>query len=302
MTISTVRRGSGLVSAGRVVHAIDPLTRLVACSVADRVLEDLSSAVQDDRCDSEIALLNSRAVHDDVSIMTSPALTAILRRAQEAARMSGGLVDPVVGMALTDGRQGHAGLGPVEPYRFDADQHRLDLRRGTVLDLWDIGCAWAAEEIVAQVVREDPAATLAVVVDLAVVSVGAAWEISEALEETLPVLDSPLRCGLRSFAILDHSGPRTGTQDEALGDATEVPSPAPGTSAEAAWAPWWERAVVGAGDAVQALTFGLMAERLGDGISEHIVDAGGQAEFVGPPGEAAPRHRLRTPGWVPRSG
>lgn len=288
MTIPAVRRGNCIVSVAQAVHCTESLTRLIACSVTDDVLERLSAAVNPDRVDSELALLNAFASHGDVDMEVSPTLGAILLHAQQAARLSGGLVDPVVGIDAAPAPS-TAVLMAGEHYAFDADQHRIHVRRGTVLDLWDIGCAWAAEEIVAKVIMEDPAATLAVVVGPAIVCVGAAWEISEALGQDLSALDLPLRCGLRSFAILRHDPGAHGQ-----GPGAESVDAAPPS-------PWWDRATVGAEDAVQAVTLTLMAERLGDEAFEHIRQAGGQAEFVGPRGSTALRRRLRTPGWVPKA-
>ncbi|MDO5618662.1 FAD:protein FMN transferase [Kocuria sp.] len=293
MTIPAIRRSSRLLNATKAVHATDSLTRLIACSVAAETLESLAAAVDRDRLDSELATINTLAAHDQLTTEVSSALAAILLHAQEAARVSGGLVDPVVGIsgdvAPTGGQQdwrGHA------PYFFDADHRVLHVRRGTVLDLWNIGCAWAAEEIVAQVIVQDPAASLAVVVGPAVVSVGAAWEIGEALSQEYAALQPPLRCGLRSFAVLQPGS------FEALPEHTD--SQAGIEHVPHAGGPWWDRAAVGAEDAIQAVTFALMAQRLGDSTFEHIVRAGGQAEFVGPRGGTPLRRRLRTPGWVPR--
>lgn len=285
MTIPAVRRSSRLLEASKAVYATESLTRLIACSVADDILERLTVAVDRDRADSEIALLNAFAEHDDVTMEVSPALAAILLHAQEAARLSGGLVDPVIGIA--GGTEGYmaSGIGGGAPYSFDSNQRVLHIRRGTVLDLWNIGCAWAAEEIVAQVIMQDPAASFAVVVGPALVSVGAAWEITEALGHEFSMLHAPLRCGLRSFAIL-HQNPAENT------------SPAHGAGADFAW---WDRASIGAEDAVQAITLGLMAERLGESAFDHILQAGGQAEFVGPRSGTPLRRRMRTPGWMPRA-
>lgn len=319
MTIPAVRRGSCLVSATKAVRATEPLTRLIACSVADRVLEDLSAAVSPDRVDSELAMIHAFAEHGDVDVEVSASLCAVLLHAQEAARLSGGLVDPVVGVAI-DAQTGHRMPVPSrEPYRLDADRRRLFLRRGTVLDLWNIGCAWAAEEIVGRVSMEDPAASLAVVVGPSVVAVGAAWEISEALDCDLTVLDPALRCGLRSFAVFNAAHPREGQAQEhpvnsadvedlvnivSVENTVEVVSGADAQRtvalSPAAGQPWWDKAAVGADDAVQALTFGLMAERLGDDGCEHIVRAGGEAEFEGPRGDSGLRRLVRTPGWMPR--
>lgn len=313
MTIPAVRRTSRLLSASRVVHATESLTRLIACSVADSVLEELSTAVDRDRVDSEMALLNAFADHDDVTMDVSQVLRAILLQAQAASRLSGGLVDPVIGISGQTSTATGSHLRPHAPYQFDAEAGTLYLRKGTVLDLWDIGCAWAAEEIVAQVIRQDPAASLAVVVGPAVASVGAAWEISDALGRGFAVLDSPLRCGLRSFALLHSAGVQAETtaagyrELAATQGAAVAEDSAPNglrardTSQENMASPWWDRAAAGAEDAVQALTFALMAQRLGDVAQEHIVQAGAQAEFVGPRGATPWRRRVRTAGWAPRA-
>lgn len=313
MTIPAVRRTSRLLSASRVVHATEALTRLIACSVADDVLEELSAAVDRDRVDSELALLNAFADHDDVTMDVSQVLCAILLHAQAASRLSGGLVDPVIGISGQTSTATRSHLRPHAPYEFDPEAGTLYLRKGTVLDLWDIGCAWAAEEIVAQVIRQDPAASLAVVVGPAIASVGAAWEISDALGRGFAVLDSPLRCGLRSFAVLHTSGVPA---EIAAADCRELAStpgavrpgdPAPNsfsareTSQENMASPWWDRAAVGAEDAVQALTLALMAQRLGDVAPEHFLQAGAQAEFVGPRGATPWRRRVRTAGWAPHT-
>lgn len=303
MTIPAVRRSSRLLSASKAVYATESLTRLIACSVADEILERLTIAVDRDRADSEIALLNAFAEHDDVTMEVSPALSAILLQAQEAARLSGGLVDPVVGIAGDSGAH-IATEGSGVPYSFDPDRHVLYMRRGTVLDLWNIGCAWAAEEIVARVVMQDPAASFAVVVGPAVVSVGAAWEISDALEQDFAMLQAPLRCGLRSFAILHQHLPNNTAHADGEGrrsasSADVASAPHECSSGDAPEAAWWDRASVGAEDAVQAITLALMAQRLGESAFDHIVQAGGQAEFVGPRGRTPLRRRMRTPGWVP---
>ncbi|NKE08524.1 MULTISPECIES: FAD:protein FMN transferase [Kocuria] len=296
MTIPAVRRTSRLLNATRAVHATESLTRLIACSVADDVLEQLSTAVDRDRVDSEIALLNAFAAHDDVTMDVSPVLCAILLHAQEASRLSGGLVDHVVGMSATGSAGTAARTGRDAPYEFDADTSTLYLRQGTVLDLWNLGCAWAAEEIVAQVIMQDPAASLAVVVGPAVVSVGAAWEISDALGQGFAALESPLRCGLRSFAVLHThgvvpTGESTGQMEPAEDQAAQNTAPTA----------WWDRVAVGAEDAVQAITFVLMAQRLGDVAQDHLARAGAEAEFVGPRTGTPWRRRVRTPGWVPRA-
>lgn len=303
MTIPAVRRTSRLLNATRAVHATESLTRLIARSVADDVLEQLSTAVDRDRVDSEIALLNAFAAHDDVTMDISQVLCAILLHAQEASRLSGGLVDPVVGMFATGSAGAVALAGSDAPYEFDADTSTLHLRQGTVLDLWNLGCAWAAEEIVSQVIVQDPAASLAVVVGPAVVSVGAAWEISDALGHGFAALESPLRCGLRSFAVLHTDGSALHTDGSALlGEGADQTGPAGGQAAlDSAPTAWWDRVAVGAEDAVQAITFALMAQRLGDVAQDHMVRAGAEAEFVGPRVGTPWRRRVRTSGWVPRA-
>lgn len=297
MTVPATRRSRGPESATPAVHATEPLTHLIAGGVADSVFDELSRAVGTDRADSELTMFHAFAAHDDVVMEVSGTFAAILERAQEASRLSGGLVHPVVEMAPTDSGGAVHLLHPDDPFVYDAATGRLYLRRGTVLDLWDIGCAWAAEEIVSRVLEADPAAALAAVVGPAVVSVGAAWEIVDALGQEFSSLHLPLRCGLRSFAVLGSTaritGPRALTPDAVTGAVRAESAVVHGR--------WWDSAVVGADDAVRALTFAMMAERLGGEAFDYIVDGGAEAEFQGYVGAETRLRLLRTPGWVPKA-
>lgn len=260
-------------SGSDAVYAVDPLTRLIAASIADEVLAHLTWALSASRPDSELSRLCARSAERSLAVTVSPVLAAVLAAAQRAERMSGGWFRPI------RSPQAEAGIPEL---RFDPETRHLVLPRGTQLDLWDVGCAWAAERILERVEQTDPFAAVAVVVGPAVVAVGAAWEISEALQGELTVLDPALQRGRRRFAVLG-------------GDAGD-PSASPSRRRRC-----WDRVAVAADDAVRAIALAGSTQRLGQVAPDWIQAVGGEAElrsarsvpFLG-------QRRVRTEQWAAR--
>lgn len=261
----SLRRSAPTLTAGSTVFAVDPLTRMIAASIADEVLSELSWVLSTERPDSELSLLLSLSADHSISAQVSPTLGAVLEAAQRAQAVSSGWYRPI-----RLAREGSDG----EVVEFDATTRHLVLPRGTQLDLWDIGCAWAVDRIMERVQEADPFASLAIVVGSSVAAVGAAWEISEVLDGDLTILDPALQRGARAFAVLSD-------QTRSLG--AEV----------------WDGVAVSAEDAVSALAFAGSAEELGRMAPEWIETVGGQAELR--PARPAPlfgRRRMRTARWA----
>lgn len=275
MTVPPGVRTSSLLVAARTVHSADPLTRMVAESIADEVLEDLSWALSPRRAESELNLLNSLSADHSFAARVSPTLAAVLEAAVRAEQVSGGWYRPI---RTADAEQEAPDL------EFDPTTRRLVLPRGTQLDLHDVGCAWAAERILERMAEADPFASLAVQVGPAVASVGAAWEISEALEGELTILDPALQRGQRSFAVLEPS------------DEAEQAS----SGAERRQRTWGTVAVA-AQDAVAAVAMAGAAEELGRVAPEWIETVGGQGELRPQRSHSVfGRRRVRTSGWAAR--
>ena len=250
-----LRRSAPTLTAQRTVSAVDPLTRMVAESIADEVLSDLSWVLSTERPDSELSLLLSLSSDHALTAQISPTLWAV----------SSGWYRPIrLSRELTGG----------EIVELDTRTRRLTLPRGTELDLWDIGCARAADRIMERVQEADPFASLAIVVGSSVSAVGAAWEISEALGEDLTVLDPALQRGARAFAVLC---------EQTRGVGAEV----------------WDAVAVSADSAVDALAFAGSAEELGRMAPEWLETVGAQAELrPSRPGRLFGRRRVRTAGWA----
>ena len=260
-----LRRSAPTLTAQRTVSAVDPLTRMVAESIADEVLSDLSWVLSTERPDSELSLLLSLSSDHALTAQISPTLCAVLKAAQRAQAVSSGWYRPIrLSRELTGG----------EIVELDTRTRRLTLPRGTELDLWDIGCARAADRIMERVQEADPFASLAIVVGSSVSAVGAAWEISEALGEDLTVLDPALQRGARAFAVLC---------EQTRGVGAEV----------------WDAVAVSADSAVDALAFAGSAEELGRMAPEWLETVGAQAELrPSRPGRLFGRRRVRTAGWA----
>lgn len=260
-----LRRSAPTLAAERTVFAVDPLTRMVAESIADEVLTELSWVLSTERPDSELSLLLSLSSDHTLAAQVSPTLSAILQAAQRAQAVSSGWYRPIrLSRELTGG----------EVVELDTRTRRLTLPRGTELDLWDIGCAWAADRIMERVQDADPFASLAIVVGSSVSAVGAAWEISEALDEDYTVLDPALQRGARAFALLS---------DQTRTAGAEV----------------WDGVAVSADGAVEALAFAGSAEELGRMAPEWIETVGAQAELrPSRPGRIFGRRRVRTDRWA----
>ena len=247
------------------IRAIDPLTRMIAASIADEVLADLSRALSTERPEAELPLLLARSAEHDVSAQVSPALASIISAARRAQAISSGWYRPI---RVAPGR------GDAPAVDLDPEARRVVLPRGTRADLWDIGCAWAADRIMARVQETDPFASLAVVVGPAVVAVGAAWEISEALDGEHTVLDPALQRGARAFAVLT---------DQRASAGAEV----------------WDSVIVSADDAVSAMAFAGSAEDLGRLAPEWTETVGAQAELrPARPSRLFGRRRVRTSAWA----
>ena len=142
-----LRRSAPTLAAERTVFAVDPLTRMVAESIADEVLTELSWVLSTERPDSELSLLLSLSSDHTLAAQVSPTLSAILQAAQRAQAVSSGWYRPIrLSRELTGG----------EVVELDTRTRRLTLPRGTELDLWDIGCAWAADRIMERVQDGSP--------------------------------------------------------------------------------------------------------------------------------------------------
>lgn len=274
MTVRPSLHGSAPpLSGSDAVFATDPLTQLIAASIADEVLTDLAWVLSASRPESELSRLSARSAERSLAATVSPVLAAVLAAAQRAETMSGGWFRPI--------RSPQAAAG-IPELRFDPETRHLVLPRGTELDLWAVGCAWAAEHILERIEQTDPFATVAVVVGPAVVTVGAAWEISEALQGELTVLDPALQRGRRRFGVLQ----------------TDEAEP---TSAPPRRRPCWDRIAVAADDAVRAVALAGATQRLGPVAPDWIQAVGGEAELRS--ARSVPfrgQRRVRTEQWAAR--
>lgn len=274
MTARPILHGSApALRGGDAVFAVDPLTQQIAASIADEVLTDLAWALSAAPPESELSRLSARCAERSLAATVSPVLAAVLAAALRAEALSAGRFRPI--------RVPQATVG-IPELRFDPETRRLILPRGTEFDLWAVGCAWAAECILERIEQTDPFAAVAVVVGPAVVAVGAAWEISEALQGELTVLDPALQRGRRRFAVLQ-------------ADDTE-PAAAPPRRR-----PCWDRVAVAADDAVRAVALAGATERLGHVAPDWIQAVGGEAELRS--ARSVPfrgRRRVRTEQWAAR--
>ena len=145
---------------GTSVHVIvtEPDLADVACSVVDAVLGEIDVTLSRFRPDSELSRLNARAGQ---RVAVSPLLAQAVDVSLQAARISGGAVDPTVGRALRligyddDFAAVEARSGPLtlrvaavpgwRAVHLDAHHSTVLLERGVELDLGSTGKALAAD-------------------------------------------------------------------------------------------------------------------------------------------------------------
>ena len=134
-----------------------------ATAIAKAELAELDRTCSRFRTDSELTKLNAEG-----SAIVSPLLLELIRVALDAARWSGGLVDPTVGPALRSlgydrdfdavvrRRTGRIELVPAVGWRrvlLDSVSRRVTLARGAELDLGATAKAFAADRIAHRVAR-----------------------------------------------------------------------------------------------------------------------------------------------------
>ena len=141
-----------------------------ATAIAEAAVAELDVACSRFRSDSELAQLNSAG-----SAVVSPLLLELIQAALDAARWSGGLVDPTVGPALralgydrdfdavVQRRARRIALVPAVGWRrvgVDPVSRRVTLAPGSELDLGATAKAFAADRIASRVARSTESPTL----------------------------------------------------------------------------------------------------------------------------------------------
>ena len=147
------------------VVVAEPRLLADALRIAEAEVRAIDATCSRFLADSELSQLNRRAGAGEARL--SPLLEAALVAAFEAAEMTGGLVDPTVGRAVTDAGYtvSFGDLAPDGPalqvvveavpgwrcLGYDPDRHSVRVPTGVSLDLGASGKAWAADRAAAAV-------------------------------------------------------------------------------------------------------------------------------------------------------
>ncbi|WP_424346637.1 FAD:protein FMN transferase [Kocuria sp. CH-021] len=283
------------------VRAPAPDLQAEALRLAERVRREVSRAVDPERIDSELSLLNRFAEHGDVDVVVGPVLAELVAAALLTARLTSGLVDPTTGAAAWRALDGLAprpapGIGHLE---LDAPTRRLRMGRGTVLDLAAVAAAWTADRTVHAFAQEHPGHAL-------VAEAGGACAVGGPLEEAAALVAAAPAAGTARpagpgagvepgvRAALVWSGRRGLAVVERSGGV--LVDPVSGAAAESPW----DRVVVAAPSAVEAQAYARAAHVLGRDAPGWVAACGADGEFTGTRPGSTLRRRLRTPGWPGR--
>ncbi|KUG60139.1 hypothetical protein AVL61_09340 [Kocuria rosea subsp. polaris] len=283
------------------VRAPAPDLQAEALRLAERVRREVARAVDPERIDSELSLLNRFAEHGDVDVVVGPVLAELVAAALLTARLTSGLVDPTTGAAAWRALDGLAprpapGIGRLE---LDVPTRRLRMGRGTVLDLAAVAAAWTADRTVQAFAQEHPGHAL-------VAEAGGACAVGGPLEEAAALVAAAptartarpagpgagvepgvraalVRSGRRGLAVVERS-------------VGVLVDPVSGAAAESPW----DRVVVAAPSAVEAQAYARAAHVLGRDAPGWVAACGADGEFTGTRPGSTLRRRLRTPGWPGR--
>jgi thiamine biosynthesis lipoprotein len=143
-----------------------------AAQIALAHLADVDRAVSRFRPDSEVSRLAARAEHGAVDAFVTTTFTAYLGAALRAARLTGGLVDPTVGSAVvatgydadialvrrrgTFERTRIASVPRWHTVHLNPSARRVEIARGTLLDLGASAKAHAADTVAAMLAEALP--------------------------------------------------------------------------------------------------------------------------------------------------
>jgi thiamine biosynthesis lipoprotein len=176
---------SDAIGVANTVAVTDAAVLDTARELARSALAELDDACSRFRDDSELARLNAAGAR-----VVSPLLLDAIEVALEAARDTGGLVDPTVGAALNalgydrdfDVLVRRAGfeLVPAAGWRsvaVDRARRAVRLRPGTQLDLGATAKAWAADTIAGAIVRETGSPALVSLGGDVAVAGGGSWPV-----------------------------------------------------------------------------------------------------------------------------
>lgn len=281
----------------------------VARRLAAEVLDRVDRACSRFRDDSDLARVNAGAGR---WVDADPVLVATVAAAGRAAALTGGLVDPLLGLTLvrlgydTDLAELHlvtvtgtsAGPSALEPPRTAPTRGewrhiatapgRVRIPQGTALDLGATGKAWAVDAIVARMAGEGLEGVLSIGGDAAVVPPGRdrAWRVDLTERPGGPVAQAlQLRTGAIATSSTTYRRWRRPTRLGG-GVAHHIVDPRTGLPA----ADVWRTVSVVAGSAVDANTASTAAVVLGHealgwlrghGLAARLVGDGGRVVTTG---------------------
>ena len=268
------------------VLVTDPRALDAACGLAVRRLTAVSDACDRFRPDSELSRLRDRA---STGVVVSPVLAALVRVALEAARLTGGAVDPTLGapergtaedggirLVHDRGRPLRAIARPRAAWeRVHVDGTRLTVPDGIELDL-DLIAKAAAADAIAETIADRFGCGALVNLGGDVSARGPAptggWQVTVQDRPGDPAAQVALGDGW-GLATASAQWRRRGRSDERL---HPILDPRTGLPAE----PGWRTASVAAPSAVRATTFATAAIVLGPSAGAMLRSAGHPVRLV----------------------
>ncbi len=284
------------------LHVTDATSLPSALWIGREVLDDLDVTASRFRIDSEVCAIARIDTGPRTSTAISATLADHLHAAIHAAMLTGGLVDPTVGHAVeasgydadidlvqrrTTAASGWA--GPVHGWqsvRLDANALRLDLPRGTLLDLGATAKAHAADVIARSLAATLPGGFL--------VNLGGDIAVSGAAPEGgwSVGVERADRTVSQTISLTDQAVATSSTQLRTWHVGHElrhhIVDPRTGRTAPAVWA---QVTCVGS-TALEANAASTAAIVLGEDAPAWLAAHGVPARLDRPDGAA-----LRTPGW-----
>ena len=278
-----------------------------AVEIARTYLAALDRAASRFRPDSELSRLNQAAARGPVTATVSPLLARVLAAGLRVARLTGGLVDPTVGEALSaigynrDLPDVVAGAPPRtrrpenpigwDRVRLDAGTRLLTMPQGTTLDVGASGKAFAADDIARLLSRDlsggflvDLGGDVAVAGDIP----RGGWRIGvQAADGSL------LQVVTSRGQALATSSTRIRRWRTSNGEAHHVIDPRTGTSADAVWA----QVTCSAATALEANAATTAAVVLGEQAPDWLAARDLTCLLLRPTGE-----QLRLGGWPVGTG
>ena len=267
----------------------DPAVVVAAARLLDDELDRVEAAASRFRDDSEVCRL--RRESDGGPVAVSPDLVTLVGVALQAARVTGGAVDPTVGGALcrlgydrdfaavADGVAG--ALPPAAPVpgwgsvAVDAEAGTVTVPAGTLLDLGATAKAWAADRAAAAIAsRLGCGVLVSLGGDLAVESAPAGG-FAVGVADICGDPDAPTAVSIASGGLAT-SG--IGNRHWLLGGAPVHHVVDPSTGLPAATP--WRTVTVAAGSSVDANTASTASLVLGDAAPAWLADRGLPARLV----------------------